>query len=186
MFCLLQIIQCAASQSTLCTARGRFPNNTNPDCRGYTMCLPGAGNATFTKYDLQCPEQTVYSHLESQCTNVTSYQCLPGYNCTQEGDYPDLSSTDCKSYISCFKDLNSTLAARLIDCPTHTVFSSLNKTCVNETLYKCNSVTENPIIFHVIVNNATNVNGSVLPSSAISVGAMCITVIGFTLSVMFF
>lgn len=150
------------------------------------MCLPGAtAAASFTKYDLLCPEQTVYSHLENQCTNVTNYQCLPGHNCTQEGDYPDLSSPGCKSYIACIKDLNSVYAARLVDCPPHTVFSTLNKTCVNETLYKCNGVTEKPIVFHVIINNASSVSGNFSSNSAIGTGAIFIKVVCFTLTLMF-
>ncbi|CAH2092180.1 unnamed protein product [Euphydryas editha] len=143
-----------------CTTRGRFPNNMNSDCRGYTMCINGG--AILTKYDLLCPEHTVYSHLENQCTNVTSYQCLPHHNCTLEGDYIDPSSEDCTSYIACVKDLNNITTARLVRCPPETIFSSQENICVNETLFMCEFATESPKILQVSINQTTSISNNVM------------------------
>ncbi|OWR55444.1 hypothetical protein KGM_205657 [Danaus plexippus plexippus] len=70
------------SKESKCKTRGRFPDNSQPNCRGYTMCL-----SSTTSYDLLCPENSTYSHLDKQCTNVTTYRCLLDYNCTKEGNY---------------------------------------------------------------------------------------------------
>lgn len=164
-----------------CTTRGRFPNNMNTDCRGYTMCISGA--TSLTKYDLLCPEKTVYSHIENQCTNVTSYQCLPNHNCTLEGDYIDPSSEHCKSYIACVKDLNNITTARLIHCPPETIFSSQESICVNETLFKCEFATESPNVLQESDDQSTGIsnNAICLYKSAYTQYGMFIYIIAFNI-----
>ncbi|XP_045764147.1 uncharacterized protein LOC123866542 isoform X2 [Maniola jurtina] len=153
------------SEETVCRTRGRLPNNLTPDCRGYTMCLMGAGG--YAKFDLLCPENSIYSHLENQCTNVTSYQCLSDYNCTQEGNFVDPSSENCTSYIACVKDLRAITTARLITCQSNEVFSPRESMCVNETLYNCNLINEPPKVLEVSVDQFPSISGNFsLKSSA--------------------
>ncbi|CAH0721552.1 unnamed protein product, partial [Brenthis ino] len=167
--------------------RGRFPNNTHSDCRGYTMCLGGGGATGFTNYNLLCPDQFIYSHLESQCTNVTSYQCLHEHDCTQDGDYPNPASKDCKSYIACVKDLNNIISARLISCAPDTIFSDTEKGCINETLFKCNIVTEKPIVLQVPISNSSD-GTDILPGNNAfgSTGRIFTTIASMTLAIIMY
>nr|XP_026491542.1 uncharacterized protein LOC113397430 [Vanessa tameamea] len=153
---LLVMLYYDTCSATECTTRGRFPDNSNSDCRGFTMCLSTGANSM--KYNVLCPEHSIYSHLESQCTNVTSYQCLPYHNCTLIGDYANPSSEDCSSYISCVKDLNNITTARLIRCPNDQIFSATENVCVNQTLLKCDIATESPKVLQVSVNNSPNIS----------------------------
>lgn len=130
---------------TVCTAPGRFPNNTRDDCRGYVMCLKGA--TSITHYNLVCPEQSVYSHIDSQCTNVTSYECFSNHTCRQEGNYINYLSNNCDSYIACIQDLNMIISARIVKCPEDMIFSASEGVCVNSTTHKC--VHESPKIDEV-------------------------------------
>lgn len=107
------------------------------------MCL-----SSTTSYDLLCPENSTYSHLDKQCTNVTTYRCLLDYNCTKEGNYA-LTDGNCTSYIACVNDLNNITNARLVVCPANKVFSEKNSSCVNETLLLCDPITEAPKIFQI-------------------------------------
>ncbi|XP_028038056.1 uncharacterized protein LOC114248842 [Bombyx mandarina] len=124
----------SVSQTSLCTARGRYPNNDVEDCRGYTMCLMGGAN-NFTQYRLTCPIGFVYSHKEQQCTNITSYSCHESYNCTSRGYF---ASESCTSYIACVEAINGLATARLVKCPMNTVFNPEDGLCVHVNSYKCN------------------------------------------------
>ncbi|XP_039746434.1 uncharacterized protein LOC120624135 [Pararge aegeria] len=180
-FCLLILffnVYEGISVETVCQNRGRFPNNEDLDCRGYTMCLMGAGG--YAKFDLLCPENSVYSHQENQCTNVTTYQCLPEYNCTQEGNFVYQSSENCTSYVTCVKDLRDIITARLISCEFNEVFSPSQMMCVNETLYKCNFKTEPPKVLEVSIDQLPNLSGNFsLKNSATRLSKLLATKITF-------
>ncbi|XP_073966453.1 uncharacterized protein [Choristoneura fumiferana] len=133
------------SEASVCTARGRFPNDNVADCKGYTMCLSGAPGV-YTQYDLSCPDTFIYSHIDNQCTNITSYQCYPQYNCSSLGDFRNENDLNCTTYIACIHGLNEIATARLVECPEGTLFSSLNGTCVNSTQVVCISDDKPPII----------------------------------------
>ncbi|KAJ0179469.1 hypothetical protein K1T71_005181 [Dendrolimus kikuchii] len=124
------------SEASECTDRGRYPSNEGSDCQGYTMCLIG-GTTNFTQYNIKCPTGFIYSHLEQQCTNVTSYHCLPTYNCTNPGNLVNPDSENCTSYIACIEGISELVTARLIQCPLNTTFNPATGDCVND--YKCNS-----------------------------------------------
>lgn len=134
---LLQICYRSVTKASQCTDRGRYPSNEGNDCRGYIMCLIG-GTTNFTQYKLTCPKGFIYSHLEQQCTNVTSYHCIPTYDCTSPGNFPNVDIKNCTSYIACVEGIDEMVTARLVQCPSNTVFNPGLETCINETEYKCN------------------------------------------------
>lgn len=161
----------------MCQTRGRFPNNENPECRGYTMCLIGANG--YAKFDLFCPENSIYSHIDNQCTNISSYQCLPDYNCTREGNFVDPSSENCTSYVSCVKDLRNIITARLIFCQPDEVFSPTDAVCVNDTLYQCKLNTESPNILQVSVDQLPSLSGNFSFNSAACLSKLWAIIIPF-------
>ncbi|XP_041973357.1 protein PTCD3 homolog, mitochondrial-like [Aricia agestis] len=75
------------------------------------MCLKGA--TSITHYNLVCPENTIYSHIDNQCTNVTSYQCYTNYTCSGVGNIVNDLDENCFTYISCVQDLSKIVSARL-------------------------------------------------------------------------
>ena len=124
------------SKASECTARGRFPNDETAECRGYTMCLLG-GLTNFTQYKLNCPMGSVYSHIEEQCTNATNYKCYPDFNCTGVGNFAVPESTDCTSYVACIEGLSNVGTARLVGCPSNTLFNATAGVCINSTVFNC-------------------------------------------------
>lgn len=102
------------------------------------MCISGATG--FTEYNLTCPDTFVYSHIENLCTNVTSYKCLPNYNCTAVGNFEADSNEHCTAFIACIEGIRGIAAARWVKCPTGTLFSLSKKSCVNSTLFQCPKV----------------------------------------------
>lgn len=113
------------------------------------MCLMG-GLTNFTQYKLLCPLGSVYSHLEQQCTNATTYKCIPTYNCANTGNFANLEKTDCSSYVACIQGLGNLGTARLIECPQNMLFNPESGICVNSTEFAC--------IHDVNVNSSINVN----------------------------
>ncbi|CAK1551947.1 unnamed protein product [Leptosia nina] len=150
-FCAILFSSAQYAKST-CLDTGKFPNNAEPDCRGFTMCLKGA--AGFIQYSLVCPENSIFSHIDSQCSNITEYKCLPNYNCSQVDNIPQ-PQNECTTYISCIIDLNNVFSARLITCPVNTVFNG--SLCVEKDLYLCpflhQQTTEKPNAIDVVINN---------------------------------
>ncbi|XP_063823238.1 uncharacterized protein LOC135073127 [Ostrinia nubilalis] len=127
-----------ASIARQCTAPGKYPNDHVGSCEGFTMCLI-AGPGHFAQMNLTCPPGFIYNHVHSQCTNVTSYQCAPEYNCTDIGNFPNPYSDDCFSYIACVEGVNDFITARSIECLEGEIFDAVNGSCVmrNETLFRC-------------------------------------------------
>ncbi|CAH3993064.1 unnamed protein product [Pieris brassicae] len=138
------VISFSSYVQTTCLVNGRFPNNSVADCRGFTMCLQGA--AGFMEYNLVCPENSIFSHIDSQCTNITEYSCVSNYNCTQE---ESIMSKNCTDYISCIKDLKGVFSARRFECPLNTIYNG--SICVDRDFYQCPS-TENPLIGVTVKN----------------------------------
>ncbi|XP_063530831.1 uncharacterized protein LOC134741868 [Cydia strobilella] len=126
------------SEAISCSARGRFPNENVPNCQGYTMCLEGAPDV-YTQIDLSCPDNFVYSHVDNQCTNVTSYQCYPEYNCISVGNFKGSKDMNCTMYVACVQGLNQLATARLIQCPADTLYSPVEGVCVNSTMFTCDN-----------------------------------------------
>lgn len=133
------------SQTTSCRERGKFPSDENHDCKGYVICLIGGIN-NFTQYQLSCPQGSIYSHLEQQCTNATNYKCYPNFNCTSVNNFTTPGNADCgsKSFISCIMGINEMATARLLECPLNTTFDSNLKMCIDERQSKCNISIVNP------------------------------------------
>ncbi|KOB57813.1 Uncharacterized protein OBRU01_25633, partial [Operophtera brumata] len=142
-----------ASKATECNSRGRFPNNDEADCRGYTMCLPMGG--TFMQYKLTCPLGSVYSHVEQQCTTSTSYRCLPSYVCNNTGSFQDSMNENCTSFISCVQGLSDFVTARKSECPASQVFSPGEGICVNETEYICKPAIETTTVTFEVTELST-------------------------------
>ncbi|XP_038213522.1 uncharacterized protein LOC119833543 [Zerene cesonia] len=157
------------NMSDACTQTGRFPNNSEPECRGFVMCLKGA--AGFMQYNLVCPEHAIYSHIDNQCTNVTEYKCWPNYKCTKEENIVEPSNENCTSFISCVKDFNNTLLARLIECPVNMVFNG--STCVEKDVYQCPKKTETTNTVHVTIDNFS---GNFTLNSVAPLSIQCLTV----------
>ncbi|CAG4941279.1 unnamed protein product [Colias eurytheme] len=164
--------------SDACTQTGRFPNNLEPECRGFVMCLKGA--AGFMQYNLICPEHSIFSHLDNQCTNVTEYKCWPNYNCTKEEDIIEPLNENCTSYISCVKDFNNIFTARLIDCPLNTVFNG--SMCVEKDVYQCRKKTETTTTpKNTLQVTIDNFSGNFTLNSVAPLSIQCLTV-GITMS----
>ncbi|XP_041972656.1 uncharacterized protein LOC121728553 [Aricia agestis] len=156
----------------VCTEPGRFPSNTRDDCRGYMMCLKGA--TSITHYNLVCPENTIYSHIDNQCTNVTSYQCYTNYTCSGVGNIVNDLDENCFTYISCVQDLSKIVSARLVRCPGHMVFSATESVCVNSISYNCSR--ETPKVFEVSVHD-TDVQVTGVPSGSHSIRFSLFTIV---------
>ncbi|XP_049865665.1 uncharacterized protein LOC126366556 [Pectinophora gossypiella] len=156
------------SVSSECTARGRFPNDIVEDCRGYTTCIATA--TSFYQYDLACPPNFIFNHFDNQCTNATGYQCLPKYNCTELGTFPNTESTDCSSYIVCIQGLSG-LTARLVNCPEDKIFNPIVESCLNTSLYMCPSATEKPNVSVVTTDQPSIVQEEVNDPSTRSIPA---------------
>ncbi|XP_047989734.1 uncharacterized protein LOC125229017 [Leguminivora glycinivorella] len=135
---------CDVSEGT-CSARGRFPNENVPNCQGYTMCLQGAPGV-YTQLDLNCPDNFVYSHIDNQCTNVTSYQCYPEYKCVSVGNFEGSKDKKCTMYVACVQGLNQLTTARLIQCPENTLFSPEQGACVSNTTFTCENEAKPDVI----------------------------------------
>lgn len=112
------------------------------------MCLPTAD--AFMQYKLTCPLGSVYSHAEQQCTTAPTYKCLSNYTCKAIGNYEDVDSENCTSYVACVMGLIDIVAARRMECPVSLVFSP-GVGCVNETEYVCNAQTT---VVTEVANNA--------------------------------
>lgn len=57
--------------------------------------------------------------------------------CTIPGYFPDMTSKDCKRFISCSKLPNGRLHNSILNCPTSTAFSFDNQQCLLRTNYQC-------------------------------------------------
>lgn len=122
----------------------------------------------FYQYDLACPPGFIYNHFDSQCANATGYQCLPTYNCTTLGNIENPAKNDCMSYITCIDGLSGIVTARVVDCPNGTVFSPVEKNCVNETRFKCPPEVEYPQVLEVAIENAMS-SGNVTVNSSVRI-----------------
>lgn len=111
------------------------------------MCLLG-GITNFTQYKLNCPQGSIYSHLEQQCTNATNYKCYPSFNCTVVGNFINPESENCSTYISCIQGMNDLATARLIQCPVDTIFNGTSGECVDKNLSTCYTSIVKPVTKH--------------------------------------
>ncbi|CAO1315887.1 unnamed protein product [Diamesa hyperborea] len=57
--------------------------------------------------------------------------------CTIAGYFPDMTSKDCKRFISCSKLPNGRLHNTILSCPTSTAFSFDSQQCLLRTYYQC-------------------------------------------------
>lgn len=169
----------SVSLASQCTSSGRFPNDAVPGCRAYTMCIDG-GNGNFIDYNLTCPPSFIFSPLENVCTNVTNYQCLDmllPFNCTGIGNFENLHTHDCKSYIACVQGLNDTVSPRLIECSNDKLFDPVQRFCVSKMEFQCKIEVSMPTAKPDVQvgNGIPHVNGVIQPNGALSVRAVSST-----------
>lgn len=90
--------------------------------------------------------------VEISTNEITTKDPSVSFSCTGNGRFPNLVSSDCKSYYLCSVDKEGILQATLNQCPTVTVFDSVLLKCVLPTEYTCSQAvstttdaTEEPI-----------------------------------------
>lgn len=133
---ILQGLCRGVSKAADCKRAGKFPNDDLSNCRGFTTCTP-IGTGIFYSYNLQCPANFTFNHIDKQCSNATGYRCFSDYNCTIGGNFDYSNNENCTSYVACVKGLSSIVTARLIDCPLGQLFSPAVGQCVAYEEYIC-------------------------------------------------
>jgi hypothetical protein len=121
-----------------CTSPGNFLNDLNGTCESYTLCLT-AGVDRYIQLNLTCPDGFLFNHFDKRCTNNTSYQCVPDFNCTEIGNFSNPFDINCTTYIDCVAGLSDIITARSIACQMNQIFDPKQGLCVNsnETAFAC-------------------------------------------------
>lgn len=55
------------------TGAGRFPDESDTNCKNYTLCVMNTATNQFIAYNYTCPTTSVFNPKTSQCT--TNYNC---------------------------------------------------------------------------------------------------------------
>ncbi|XP_050068224.1 mucin-5AC-like [Anopheles maculipalpis] len=139
--CSLEVVSTPNSLSrpysaVQCAKEGTIPDDESDTCATYYLCAVNSDNV-LSPVLVQCPGSTVFSRELHQCVDASAYSCRrarvrreAGFQCTAQGRYPNVASTDCKSYYLCTKNTDGTLIAALVNCPSSTIFSADKQSCV--------------------------------------------------------
>uniref|UniRef100_A0A182SYR2 Chitin-binding type-2 domain-containing protein n=1 Tax=Anopheles maculatus TaxID=74869 RepID=A0A182SYR2_9DIPT len=141
---LLLLLQTVTSAKSLeefasavqCATEGAIPDDESDSCSTYYLCTVNSDNVLSPVF-AQCPDSTVFSRELRRCVDASAYVCErarerreAGFQCTATGRYPNVASTDCKSYYLCTQNTDGSLIAALVNCPSSTIFSEEKKSCV--------------------------------------------------------
>ncbi|XP_052899972.1 mucin-5AC-like [Anopheles moucheti] len=123
-----------------CEQVGAIPDDESDTCATYYICAVNSDNVLSPVF-AQCPGTTVFAHELRRCVDASTYECgsaaskmatrAVGFQCTEEGRFPNVASTDCKSYYLCTTNTDGSLIAALVTCPSSTIFSEVKKSCVS-------------------------------------------------------
>lgn len=134
-------------------AEGTMPDDTDP-CEGFTYNnIPDKTSTDCTKY-LVCGTLYVYN-LYTEIMQVTVAECPSGtafrpgwgcisnhqcsnYQCTSVGTFANSDSSDCSTYVKCYKYSNALLYADINTCPSNTKFNPFLNKC--DSFYNCNGI----------------------------------------------
>ncbi|XP_049297136.1 mucin-5AC-like isoform X7 [Anopheles funestus] len=127
-----------------CEQVGAIPDDESDSCATYYMCAVNPDNVLSPVF-AQCPGSTVFSRVLRQCVDPSTYACdgtarrkrEAEFQCTEDGRFPNVDSTDCKTYYLCTKNTDGSLIAALVACPTSTIFSAEKKSCVSSPPNVC-------------------------------------------------
>ncbi|XP_053669076.1 mucin-2-like [Anopheles marshallii] len=123
-----------------CEQVGAIADDESDSCATYYICAVNSDNVLSPVF-AQCPGTTVFSRELRRCVDAATYACESaasrmatrevGFQCTEDGRFPNVASTDCKSYFLCTKNTDGSLIAALVTCPASTIFSEEKKSCVS-------------------------------------------------------
>uniref|UniRef100_A0A182W5J4 Chitin-binding type-2 domain-containing protein n=1 Tax=Anopheles minimus TaxID=112268 RepID=A0A182W5J4_9DIPT len=130
-----------------CEQAGAIPDEESDTCATYYLCAVTSDNGLVPLY-AQCPGSTVFSRELRQCVDASTYQCPgvgpnprvsreAGFQCTEDGRFRNVESTDCKTYYLCTKNTDGSLIAALLNCPSSTIFSEEKRSCVTSPPNVC-------------------------------------------------
>lgn len=124
------------SSAIQCVKEGAVPDDESDSCATYYLCAVNS-DSVLSPVFAQCPDATVFSRELRRCVDASAYVCPrararreAGFQCTAVGRYPNVASTDCKSYFLCTENTDGSLIAAQVNCPSSTIFSEEKRSCV--------------------------------------------------------
>lgn len=65
----------ASPPASECTKAGRFPVDSDPNCKNYTLCVYDPSSKTYLAYKYTCPTISVFNPNTAKCTDPSIYKC---------------------------------------------------------------------------------------------------------------
>lgn len=151
-----------------CPGVGRYPDKVSKTCETYHSCVQNSRGELKSTLST-CPGGTMFSAITSKCVSASEYVCPtvlaelelfeqqspanePSVarrvaneaeinDCTESGRFANGEDQLCRTYFLCSRDPEGNWFKQLVRCPSGTVFSPERKRCLDNTEFKCPTLT---------------------------------------------